>query len=82
MDLSDYQREAKKTDKIADTGLKGVLVFVLGIVGEAGSIAGVLKKYLRDGVSYEQLSPPPAAGPTSVRIAGARAPLVWEVGAP
>jgi NTP pyrophosphatase (non-canonical NTP hydrolase) len=53
MELSTYQAAAGKTDKLAADKKIAIQVAALGIVGEAGSIASVVKKYLRDGVSYD-----------------------------
>jgi NTP pyrophosphatase (non-canonical NTP hydrolase) len=52
MDLSEYQRAARLTDQ-ADTGDPASLVIpALGLVSEAGSLLNILKKYLRDGISW------------------------------
>ncbi|MBP7080860.1 MAG: nucleoside triphosphate pyrophosphohydrolase family protein [Rhodocyclaceae bacterium] len=50
--LSEYQAEAERTDHTGDDPQDGILVSVLGIVGEAGDLATLFKKKLRDGNSY------------------------------
>lgn len=57
MDLREYQLEAKKTDQTP--GLRknidepGVMVPLLGLAGEAGSLLTEYKKWLREGASYQ-----------------------------
>lgn len=57
MQLSEYQREANKTDQLplGGTGeerLKGLMVPLLGLCGETGSLLMHFKRYLRDGEKY------------------------------
>ncbi len=52
MDLSDYQREAHKTDFTPRDGDASLTVPILGLGGEAGTLMTEYKKYLRDGESY------------------------------
>jgi NTP pyrophosphatase (non-canonical NTP hydrolase) len=50
--LADYQDAASQTDRTGDDPQDGMLVSVLGIVGEAGDLATLFKKKLRDGDSF------------------------------
>jgi len=52
MDLTDYQREAFQTSRIDWSTAQGRQVAILGVLGELGSLAGVIKKQLRDGAAY------------------------------
>lgn len=56
MDLSTYQERAKETDNTAanyeNQIARDVVVALLGIAGELGTLATTYKKYLRDGASY------------------------------
>lgn len=52
MNLSDYQRLAVETSVIDWTTARGRQVAVLGVLGELGSLATVIKKRLRDGGAY------------------------------
>lgn len=56
MNLDEFQRRCLATDKGETRGLdseKLVLEAALGLLGEAGSVADLLKKRLRDGISAE-----------------------------
>lgn len=50
--FKEYQAEAVKTDHTGSDPEDGILVSVLGIVGEAGDLATLFKKKLRDGDSF------------------------------
>jgi NTP pyrophosphatase (non-canonical NTP hydrolase) len=50
--LSDFQVACSKTDRTGVNAEDGTLVAVLGIVGEAGDLATLFKKKLRDGDGY------------------------------
>lgn len=50
MDFDEYQRQAARTDRIDDD--KGVIVPLLGLGGEAGSLLTEYKKLLRDGAAH------------------------------
>lgn len=53
--LSDYQTKAQKTDQVPfDSGdnIKSVMIPLLGLAGESGSLLSEYKKYFRDGDSY------------------------------
>lgn len=52
LSLAEYQTEAVKTDYTGSDPQDGILVSVLGIVGEAGDLATLFKKKLRDGDSF------------------------------
>jgi NTP pyrophosphatase (non-canonical NTP hydrolase) len=54
--LSDYQRKAQNTDQVplgSIDDIKSVLIPLLGLAGESGSLLSEYKKYLRDGDSYK-----------------------------
>jgi NTP pyrophosphatase (non-canonical NTP hydrolase) len=53
MKLSEYQKEAAKTDKLEGTGKDALVVPLLGLAGEAGSLLTLYKKLLRDGDAYQ-----------------------------
>jgi hypothetical protein len=50
VELSDYQRAAGETSRLRLGGPHGVIAPMLGLASETGSILGVYKKYLRDGI--------------------------------
>lgn len=52
MNLADYQRTAFESSRIDWTTARGRQVAVLGVLGELGSLATVLKKRIRDGARY------------------------------
>ncbi|MFI5882042.1 nucleoside triphosphate pyrophosphohydrolase family protein [Streptomyces sp. NPDC051554] len=54
MDFQRYQQAAVKTLQAATPGMDPAIVPLLGLAGEAGSLATVYKKRLRDGPGYEQ----------------------------
>jgi NTP pyrophosphatase (non-canonical NTP hydrolase) len=47
-----YQTSAKRTDRTGSDDVDGQLVSVLGILGEAGDLATLFKKRLRDGDTF------------------------------
>ena len=49
MDFPDYQRAVRDTDQTDGRELIDMAVHLLGLAGEAGSVATAYKKYLRDG---------------------------------
>lgn len=56
MDIAAYQLAAEKTDQSPDkTGqdIKSMMIPLLGLVGESGSLLTEYKKYLRDGDAYK-----------------------------
>lgn len=50
--FNEYQEEAIKTDRTGTEPEDGMLVSVLGIVGESGDLATLFKKRLRDGDGF------------------------------
>jgi NTP pyrophosphatase (non-canonical NTP hydrolase) len=52
MELDEYQRRAAQTDQRRGDDLSDVVVHLLGLAGEAGSVAAEYKKYLRDGPAH------------------------------
>ena len=52
MNLSEYQKEAFETSGIDWTTPTGRQVPILGVLGELGSLATVMKKQIRDGSTY------------------------------
>ncbi len=56
MTFSDYQREALRTDRTGDNDLKGMMIPLLGLAGEAGSLLSEYKKWLREGEAYVPFS--------------------------
>jgi NTP pyrophosphatase (non-canonical NTP hydrolase) len=52
MHLNDYQSKARSTDQTPEADLKGVLVPLLGLAGEVGSLLVEYKKHLRDGEAH------------------------------
>jgi len=53
MTFDEYQIAAQKTDKTLGTGQDDLLVPLLGLSGEVGSLLTLYKKWLRDGDSYQ-----------------------------
>lgn len=53
MDFSEYQQAALKTDQLPAPGTDPVLVPMLGLLGEVGSVATVYKKRMRDGAAFQ-----------------------------
>lgn len=53
MDMKEYQRLASLTDQTATTDPNGMIVALLGLAGETGSILTLYKKWLRDGDAYQ-----------------------------
>lgn len=54
MQARDYQSEAKRTDNIPWNESHGSEVAILGVIGELGSLASVIKKHQRDKDAYMQ----------------------------
>ena len=52
MDLSEYQRQAQSTDQMKGTTGDSLLVPLLGLAGEVGSLLVEYKKQLRDGPAH------------------------------
>jgi NTP pyrophosphatase (non-canonical NTP hydrolase) len=53
MTFDEYQSEAARTDKEAAGEKDGMVVPLLGLAGEAGSLLTLYKKWLRDGDAYQ-----------------------------
>lgn len=54
MDLSHYQKEASKTDQVKGDSREAILVPLLGLAGEVGTLLSEYKKFLRDGPSHSR----------------------------
>jgi NTP pyrophosphatase (non-canonical NTP hydrolase) len=54
VDLSDYQRLAARTDQQADDSERRLLVALLGLAGEVGTLLTEHKKWLRDGDAHDR----------------------------
>lgn len=52
MEFSEYQRQAERTNQRAGNDVADIAVHLLGLVGEAGSVATEYKKLLRDGEAH------------------------------
>ncbi len=52
MDFHQYQLKAKETDQVPGQDEKSIIVPLLGLAGEAGSLLTEYKKHLRDGEAY------------------------------
>ena len=58
MEISRYQMEAERTDQAPskpDGKFESMMIPLLGLVGESGSLMTEYKKYLRDGDAYKQI---------------------------
>ncbi|MHC5833182.1 MAG: nucleoside triphosphate pyrophosphohydrolase family protein, partial [Nostoc sp.] len=53
MDFHEYQQQALKTDQVPTKRGDGIIIPLLGLVGEAGSLLTEYKKYLRDGDAHK-----------------------------
>lgn len=51
MKFTDYQRSIRETDQRPGENLEDMTVHLLGLAGEAGSVASAYKKYIRDGAA-------------------------------
>ena len=49
MQFAEYQRSTRGTDQRPGHDLQDIAVHLLGLAGEAGSVASEYKKWLRDG---------------------------------
>jgi NTP pyrophosphatase (non-canonical NTP hydrolase) len=52
MDLNDYQAAALETDVRSKREIEDTVIHLLGLAGEAGSVASEFKKHLRDGDAH------------------------------
>jgi NTP pyrophosphatase (non-canonical NTP hydrolase) len=53
MEFAEYQRAAASTDKLEGENKEALMVSLLGLAGEAGSLLTLYKKLLRDGDAYQ-----------------------------
>jgi NTP pyrophosphatase (non-canonical NTP hydrolase) len=53
VDFKAFQESAEKTDMHPSSDPKELMIPMLGLLGEAGSLATVYKKYLRDGIPWD-----------------------------
>lgn len=53
MTFDQYQAAAEQTDKQGGRDMEGMIVPLLGLAGETGSLLTLYKKWLRDGDSYQ-----------------------------
>ncbi|MGB7710625.1 MAG: nucleoside triphosphate pyrophosphohydrolase family protein [Microcoleus sp.] len=53
MDFREYQEQAQKTDQVPSKSGNGIIIPLLGLVGEAGELLSEYKKYLRDGEAHK-----------------------------
>lgn len=56
MNFDEYQENARETDQ-RPTGAESVIIPLLGLAGEAGSLLSEYKKRLRDGASHTEYEP-------------------------
>jgi NTP pyrophosphatase (non-canonical NTP hydrolase) len=56
MTFSEYQRLALRSDKTGADPTKGLMVTLLGLAGETGSLLSEYKKWLREGDAYKPFS--------------------------
>jgi NTP pyrophosphatase (non-canonical NTP hydrolase) len=54
MNFDEYQREAQRSDQKPGNDPANMVIPILGLVAEAGSIANLSKKWLRDGLTLEK----------------------------
>ena len=54
MDFDTYQASAVKTDQVGDDDKRSMLVPLLGLAGEVGTLLSEYKKYLRDGRAHQR----------------------------
>jgi NTP pyrophosphatase (non-canonical NTP hydrolase) len=72
MQLNEYQRAARRTDQRPEGDLTSVAIALLGLAGEAGSVAEEYKKYLRDGSAHKT---------SKVRLREELGDVLWYVAA-
>jgi NTP pyrophosphatase (non-canonical NTP hydrolase) len=53
MTFTEYQKLAAKSDRTGVDDLKSLMITLLGLAGEAGSLLSEYKKWLRDGEAYK-----------------------------
>src|SRR4051812_25064910 len=55
MTFSEYQQQSSNTDGLSTKGKEGLIVPLLGLAGESGSLLTLYKKLLRDGDAYQPM---------------------------
>jgi NTP pyrophosphatase (non-canonical NTP hydrolase) len=55
MTLDEYQEIASETDQFDASDSEGIIVALLGLAGESGSLLTLFKKKMRDGEAYEPI---------------------------
>jgi NTP pyrophosphatase (non-canonical NTP hydrolase) len=55
MTLDEYQKVAAETDQFDASDSEGIIVALLGLAGESGSLLTLFKKKMRDGEAYEPI---------------------------
>jgi NTP pyrophosphatase (non-canonical NTP hydrolase) len=70
--LRDYQRESARTDRATGDDLQSIMVPLLGLAGETGSLLTEYKKWLRDGDHYK---------PFTDQVAEELGDILWYVAA-
>lgn len=55
MTLDEYQKKAAETDQFDASDSEGIIVALLGLAGESGSLLTLFKKKMRDGEAYEPI---------------------------
>jgi NTP pyrophosphatase (non-canonical NTP hydrolase) len=55
MTLDEYQEIAGETDQFDVSDSEGIIVALLGLAGESGSLLTLFKKKMRDGEAYEPI---------------------------
>jgi len=54
MQFRDFQKQATRYDQVPGTSEKSMIVPLLGLAGEVGTLLSEYKKYLRDGQAHQQ----------------------------
>src|ERR1039458_3867559 len=55
MTLDEYQTLASETDQFSPDNSEGIVIALLGLAGESGSLLTLFKKKMRDGTAYEPI---------------------------
>src|ERR1700728_1132652 len=56
MELNEYQQKAAATDQYNDGDSQGMIIALLGLGGEVGSLLTLYKKWQRDGDAYSTIN--------------------------
>ena len=54
--LNNYQREAQRTDQQPGKSQRAMIIPLLGLAGEAGTLLAEYKKLMRDGVAHARFA--------------------------